>query len=138
VWVTPLLILSRYGTRGRGRSHGVRCPIPIALVTVLSREKSLCYLFWYAPRFHLKLNRFLGSPREQNRYLPMLYMIWLIVGSCPKRCSNLTHSNRSATANESWSYTYDVGIRRSSEGLSACLTDFLPVCRCASKRQSGD
>jgi len=68
----------------------------------------------------------------------MLYMIWLIVGTCPKRCSNPTRSNRSAAANEAWSYTYEVGILRSSEGCSACLTELRPVCRCTSKHQTDD
>ena len=58
---------------------------------------------------HPVFNLPLDSPSAQNRYLPMVYAIWLVVCTCPERCLRPTHSNRSIAANESWSYTYEVG-----------------------------
>jgi len=103
-----------------------------APVPALSYPKSSRYLLWCVPWPHPIFDGPLGSSTEQNRYLPMLYVIWLAVGTCHKRCPNPTHPNSSTTANESLSYTFEVGIRRSSDGYSACLTDFRPVCRCTS------
>ena len=109
--------------------------VPMAPVTVLSHAKSSRSLSWYALWPHPILGRPLDSSPEQNRYLPMIYMIWLIVCTYPEYRSNPTYSNPSTIASESWSYTYEVGIRRFFEAFSACLT---PVGRCASKPQAND
>ena len=47
------------------------------------------------------------DPPAQNRYLPLLFAIWLTVGVCSRQCSRPTHSSHFITANESRAYTYE-------------------------------
>lgn len=56
-----------------------------ALRTVLSHVKPSRYLFWYASWPHPMFNQPRDSSSTQNRYLTMLYVIWLTMGMYFKR-----------------------------------------------------
>ena len=84
-YLTPL----RYGMLGRGRKHGV------------------CYLGSGGFIYRIEPHEVFAT--SQNRYLQMVYTIWLIVGMCSNRRSRLAHSNYSTAADHWWSCTYEVG-----------------------------
>jgi len=118
----PQLTSSRCTMRGRAGSHGVGHPgsgrpihrtesRKVFVVFILVRVVASFYVQWTSG---------LIARTEQIHTNVVFYLGYC--GCVPQTTFKIYHSNRSITASGSWSYTYEVGIWRSSEGHLIRLT----------------
>ena len=63
---------------------GCVCQVPRALRSLYLVMRSIRDIFPSALVAHPKLNRPPDSTSVQNRYLPMVYMVWVFVCMCSK------------------------------------------------------
>jgi len=114
---STLPTLSRCSMHGRGRNHGVGYSGSRHSTDCVKSQKVFVLFVLVSLWLHLKFNQPLGLSCVQNRYLLIVYMIWLTVGMYSKCQLGPTYSNCLTTANHWWSH------QKKGKKLFHCLFD---------------